>query len=147
MEQIFKLDTRNRPGVLISMMHALAAEDSWISFEGRLAHTELARMERVVYEESGVLKRGTLWPKQDFLVLPLAPQNVAAIEKAIVSKITFGNGGIIHVQIEKNGKMAFAAYDNFQHVVAYPAVPALWLDELIETGDLRNYQRVVKPTG
>jgi hypothetical protein len=44
--------------------------------------------------------------------------------KAITSKIAFGNRGIIHVQIEENGKMSFAAYDNFDRecVVAFPAV-------------------------
>jgi hypothetical protein len=44
--------------------------------------------------------------------------------------------------------MAFAAYDNFDRecVVAYPAVSSASLDELIMTGVLRNYIRVVQPT-
>jgi len=105
-------------------------------------------MEGVGHEESDVLKRSTLQPKRGFRILPLTPQNVSAIVKAITSKIAFGNRGIIHVQIEGNGKMAFAAYDNFDRecVVAYPAVSSASLDELTMTGVLRNYIRVVQPT-
>ena len=104
-------------------------------------------MERVGHEESDLLKR-SLKPKQDFRILPLVPQNVSAIVKAITSKIAFGNRGIIHVQIERNGKMAFAAYDNFDRecVAAYPAGSSASLDDLTMTGVLRNSIRVFQPT-
>ena len=133
---------------MAAMMHARAAENTNVSFEGMLSHTELAQMEGVGHEESDVLKRSTLQAKRDFRILTLTPQNVSAIVKAITSKIAFGNRGIIHVQIERNGKMAFAAYDNFDRecVVAYPAVSSASLDELTMTGVLRNYRRVVQPT-
>jgi hypothetical protein len=148
MEEIYRLDARHRPRLWAAMMHARAAENTNISFEGMLSHTELAQMEGVGHEKSDVLKRSTLQPKRDFRILPLTPQNVSAIVKAITSKIAFGNGGIIHVQIEGNGKMAFAAYDDFDRecVVAYPAVSSASLDELTMTGVLRNYIRVVQPT-
>ena len=94
---------------MAAMMHARAAENTNVSFEGMLSHTELAQMEGVGHEGSDVLKRSTLQAKRDFRILPLTPQNVSAIVKAITSKIAFGNRGIIHVQIERNGKMAFAA--------------------------------------
>ena len=148
MGQIYILDTRDRARLLIAMMGALAAEDSRISFEGRLTKTELALMEPVAYEQVGILKRATLQPKLHFLILPLTQQTLPAIEKAIKSRIAFGHGGIVHVQIEKSGKMAFAAYDNFDRecVVAYSAVSTTLLDELTEGRILRSYQRVVRAT-
>ena len=148
MEELYRLDARHRPRLWAAMMHARAAENTNISFEGMLSNTGLAQMERVGHEESDVLKRSTLQPKRDFRILPLTPQNVSAIVKAITSKIAFGNKGIIHVQIEGNEKMAFAAYDNFDRecVVAYPAVSSASLDELTMTGVLRNYICVVQPT-
>jgi hypothetical protein len=147
MEEIYRLVTRDRPGLLFAMMHALAAEDSRISFEGRLTKTDLAKMECAVFMEIGVLKRATLQPQLDFIVLPLTQQNVSPIEKAVNSKIAFGEGGIIHVQIEKNEKMAFAAYDNFhrEYVVAYPPVNPALLDKLVEARVLRNYERALQP--
>jgi hypothetical protein len=117
-EIVYELETRDRPGLLIAMMRALAAEDCAISFEGKLSQTELARMQGVTQEEAGILKRATLWPKLDFLALPLTHNTLRAMEKAFISKIAFGERGLIHVQIERNGKMAFAAYDGFQPAAA-----------------------------
>jgi hypothetical protein len=56
MEEIYRLDTRDKPRVLVAMMHALAAENGRISFEGKPSQTELAQMAGVASEESGVLK-------------------------------------------------------------------------------------------
>jgi len=145
-EIIYRLDTRDRPRLLIAMMRALAAQDCKMSLEGALSQTELAQMEGVTHEETGTLKRATLWPKLDFLVLPLTHRTLSVVEKAIISKIAFGERGIVHVQIERNGKMALTAYDGFQHVAAYSPVPSTLLGELTETRVLRNYQRVVQST-
>ena len=57
MEEIYRLETRDRPRLLIAMMRALAAEDSRISFEGALSRTELAQMVGVTSHEGGALKR------------------------------------------------------------------------------------------
>jgi hypothetical protein len=64
MEEIYRLDARHRPRLWAAMMHARAAENTNISFEGMLSHTELAQMEGVGHEESDVLKRSTLQPKR-----------------------------------------------------------------------------------
>jgi hypothetical protein len=68
MEQIvYRLDTRDRPRLLIAMMRSLVAEDSKISLEGRLSQTELAKMDGVTHEETRVLKRATIQPQIGFL--------------------------------------------------------------------------------
>ena len=85
-ETTYQLDTRDRPRLLVAMMRALASDESKISFEGELSRTELARIVGVVHEETGVLRKNTLWPKLDFLVLPLTPRSLATIEKAITPK-------------------------------------------------------------
>jgi hypothetical protein len=148
MEQNYRLDTRDKRRLLIAMMRAFAAENSRISFEGRLTKSDLMLMEPVAYEEVGVLKRATLRPKLNFLILPLTQQSLSRIEKAFNSKIAFGNGGIVHVQIERAGAMVFAAYDNFHRecVVAYSAVSTALLDELTVTRVLRGYRPVHQPT-
>lgn len=144
MKQVYRLRTKHRPELLFAMMHALAGEDVWISFEGRLAHTDLVKIEGISFEETEVLRRGTLWPVLDFLVLPLKPALLATIEKAVVSKIAFSrNAGIIHVQIESRGEIAFAAYDEFHEecVTAFSAVPEKLLAELVEKRVLYSYER------
>jgi len=56
MEGIYRLDTRDRPGLLFAMMQALAGNESRISFEGKLSHTELVKLDGLSSEEDSVLK-------------------------------------------------------------------------------------------
>jgi hypothetical protein len=142
----YKLDIRDRPPLLVAIMQACAGSGSKISFEGYLSTTELTQLEDVASEETPLLKRATLWPKLDFLVLPLTEQTFSAIKKAIISKIAFGERGIVHVQIEKNGQIAFAAYDNFQHgwVAADTPISTTLLEDLIQTRVLRGYTESAK---
>src|SRR4051812_16100064 len=108
-----RLRTKNKPELLRTMMRELAGEGARISFEGELSHTELVKIEGVSFDETEVLRRGMLAPKSDFLVLPLTQASVSAIEKAVISKISLNaSKGIVHVQVEKQGVMAFVAYDN-----------------------------------
>jgi hypothetical protein len=135
MRKICRLRTKHKPRLLFAMMGALASGDAAISFEGRLAHTDLAKIDGVRLDETEVLRRQTLQPRMDFLVLPLTPASLPVIERAVNSKIAFnGCAGIVHVQIESHGQIAFAAYDEFAPdcVVAHSAVPMTLLEELVE---------------
>lgn len=145
MEEVYRLDTRDRPGLLFAMMHALATEGGRMSLEGNLAQTEVMQLGGVTQDETGVLKRATIEPRLDFVIFPLFPATVDVIERAIRSKIAFGGyRGIVHAQIETDGQLAFAAYDNFHKDCVYVGtqVPSALLDRLVETKVLRGYQRV-----
>ena len=145
--EVYRLDTRDRPGLLAGMMSALASDATKISFEGRLSNTELVNIDGAAFEETGVLKRATLAPPLDFVILPLTQRTLPVIAKAITSKIAFGSKGIIHVQIAKDGDLAFAAYDGFDRecVVAYASISAALLDELMKAKVVRGYCRVTQP--
>ncbi len=145
MKQAYRLRTKNRPQLVLAMMRALASEDAIIAFEGRLSHTGLVTIEGVRLDETGVLRRATLRPKLDFVVLPLTPASLPTIERALVSKIAFNRQeGIVHVQIEKHGQIAFSAYDQFHEdsVTAYPMVPVALLEKLVEKRVLHSYTAV-----
>ena len=143
----YSLDTRDRPRLLFAMMRAFESDQSRIAFEGNLASTELFRLEGASYNETKNLKRATISPKLDFIVLALVPARVPEIEKAIRSKIPFGGyKGIIHVQIEADGKIMFGAYDNFGigSVIVNGLVSTAVLDDLVKTRALRSYSPVSK---
>jgi hypothetical protein len=75
-------------------------------------------------------------------VLPLTQGTAPKIERAIASKIAFkGYAGIVHVQIERQGRLAFVACDNFHEVCVWvsEAVPATFLAELVNNRVLYSY--------
>jgi hypothetical protein len=57
-----------------------------------------------------VLKRNTLWPKQDFVVLPLEAKTVGPIVAAVGGTVP---KSILHIQAEKCGRLELGFYDNF----------------------------------
>jgi len=138
----FRLHTKHKPELLFAVMRTLAHEDARISFEGRLSHTELVKIAGASLTETEVLKRNTTSPRLDFVVLPLTPETVPEIEKAIVSKVAFkGYAGIVHVQIERQGRLAFVACDQFHEdcVWVSEAVPDTFLAELVKCRVLYSY--------
>ena len=130
---------RDKRRLLLAMMEELTGE-AHISFEGDLRGLRLLSTSGASQEETFALKRNTLQPKQDFVVLPLEP----SMSKTIVSSI----GGtipsaIIHIQIEKNGLLQFAAYDNFhpQCIVFGTGVKPVVLESLVCQGIMRPYTK------
>jgi hypothetical protein len=84
------------------------AGSAHVSFEGDLSKTKLAMLPGVSVAETGVLKRNTTWPQQDFLVLPLEPEDTGKIIAAIGGSVP---SSVLHIQIEKYGKLELGIYD------------------------------------
>src|SRR5262249_5634068 len=126
---------RDKSRFVLAIMEELAG-NAHMSFEGRLNQLRLASIPGASEEETLALKRNTIWPKQDFIVVPLEP----SLETAILSVIggTFPSS-IIHIQIEKAGILEFGAYDNFYPECIFfgSAVSQTLLDSLISQGVLR----------
>ncbi len=82
-------------------------------------------------------------PQLDFVVCPLETETIGQILLEILP-----NGRvvheIIHIQIEKDGQIAFGSYDNFhpECLVAGPTVPKSLLEELKEKGILRSFEEI-----
>ena len=81
-----------------------------VSFEGDLSSTSLFDVAGASSDETQVLKRNTLWPKQDFVVLPLEAETVGPIMAAVGGTVP---RGIIHIQVQKDGRLELGLYDNF----------------------------------
>jgi hypothetical protein len=126
---------RDKRRLLVRMMEQLAG-NAHISFEGDLKALHLSRIPGASNEETEVLKRNTLSPKQVFVVLPLETSSTKTIIAAIGGTIP---SAIIHVQIEKGGCLQFAAYDNFhpQCIVFHPAMDRAIIELLIAEGVMR----------
>jgi hypothetical protein len=111
------------------------AGSAYISFEGNLQGTSLVGTPGASEVETNVLKRNTLWPKQDFVVLPLEPEMVKPIIAAIGGTVPMS---ILHIQIQKDGRLELGLYDNFapKGIFFGPAVTPFFIATLQNEGIL-----------
>jgi hypothetical protein len=86
-------------------------------------------------DETKVLKRNTISPRQDFVVLTLGASTREQILKALGG--TFPGKRILHIQIEKAGTLQFGAYDRFACVFFGPGVASWVIDSLVAKHLLR----------
>jgi hypothetical protein len=123
--------------LLLAMMKGLAG-DAHISFEGDLKALRLTSLPGASMEETETLKRNTIWPKQDFIIVPLESSTTDTIVSAIGGTIP---NTIIHIQIEKGGSIRFATYDHFhpECIVFHPAMDKAILESLVSEGIMRPY--------
>jgi hypothetical protein len=132
--------------LLLALMEELAG-NAHVLFEGKLASLKLMNLGGASQEPNDVLRRNTLSPKQDFIIVPLE----ASMSKNIIAAI----GGtvpsaIIHIQIEKSGVLQFGAYDNFHpECIAFgPAVTPQIMDSLVGQKLIRRFteERPARPS-
>lgn len=142
-EQWVHIVAPDKPALLIAMMRELAG-DAYISFEGDLHWIDWNGVSGVE-ESKTCLRRQTLTPELDFVVLPLTAETQPLIWKTLSKVDHLADSGIIHTQIEKEGKLAFGAYDNFHAdcVTASDAVSRSLLEGLIRSGVIRSYGSAV----
>src|SRR5580704_17091275 len=87
--------------LLLAMMEQLAG-GAHVSFEGDLRGLTLLSIPGASNEPTTALKRNTLWPKQDFVVVPREPSMDQRIIAAIGGTVPVA---IIHIRIETDGQL------------------------------------------
>jgi hypothetical protein len=138
MEGPFKFwKVQDKRRLLLALMEELAG-GAHVSFEGDLKGLTLLSIPGASGEPTAALKRNTLWPKQDFVVVPLEASMGKKIIAAIGGTVP---GAIIHVQIEKDGQLQFGAYDNFhpQCIFFGTGVKQAFLESLVSQGIVRPH--------
>lgn len=130
---------RDKSRFLFALMTELAG-NAHISFEGDLSKPSLHDLPGASTEETPTLKRNTLWPRQDFVVLPLEANDIPQIIKAFGGTLP---KALIHIQIEKSGKRAVGIYDNFLPEFLYlsPEIQKEFLQALTVEGIIAPWSR------
>ena len=128
---------RDKRRFLAAALSELAG-DAQVSFEGDLSMTSLSDVPGASNDETQVLKRGTLWPKQDFVVLPLEVEMVLPIMAAVGGTVP---RGLIHVQVQKEGRLQLGLYDNFDPNCIFlgPGLTPSFIATLQEAGVLTHW--------
>jgi hypothetical protein len=131
--------SRDKAELLTAMMKALAG-NAYISFEGDLSHCRFPADLTCSAEETAILRRNTIHPRQDFVIISLETATIDQILDTVLPEDKFVKE-VTHIQIERDGTLQFGAYDNFHpECVMSIGVPHLRLDQLRSSGALRSYQ-------
>ena len=130
---------RDKRQLLSAILEGLAG-NAHISFEDNLSALRLSGISGASEAETAVLKRGTVWPKQDFVVFPLEPSVAKEILQSLGPSVP---KSILHIQVEKAGVLEFAAYDSFHPDCLYlgKAVTENVLESLLSQGVLAPVAR------
>jgi hypothetical protein len=128
---------RDKRAFLIAAMQELAGT-AHISFEGDLSATTVPRLTGASGNETAVLKRNTLFPPQDFVVLPLEADLVRTIIAAIGGTVS---RSILHIQIEKDGRLELGMYDSFDPAASFfgSRLTPEFFDRLSSNGILKEW--------
>jgi hypothetical protein len=133
--QRWKVHNKNR---FLSRLMADLSGEAHISFEGGSSIQGLKQIDGATESETAILRRHTSWPQQTFVIGPLEPNTLKPIWKALGGSLS---RDILHIQIEKDGQLAFAAYDHFHPdcLVFGPNFPARTMESLINEGLLEKF--------
>lgn len=139
------ISSRDKPSLLWSFLRNFES-DSHISFEGDLQHLALAELPGASTSETPALRRQTLHPILDFVVVPVTAETAKALRERLSGPGLFRNrGALVHVQVEHAGHLVLGAYDNFHKdcVVAHEPTPESLLEQLKSSGVIRSYDVAV----
>jgi hypothetical protein len=119
----------NKTQLLLKILDEFGPE-AHLSFEGDFSGLRILDLPGISREETQVLKRNTIEPRQDFAVVPLQNLSTEQLLSAIGGNMP---RKILHVQVERNGRIEFAAYDSFnpECIVFGPGFTREFLDSLI----------------
>jgi hypothetical protein len=128
----FLYKVRDKRRFLMAALQHLAGS-AFVSFEGDLSGTALVEANGASGDETEVLKRNTLWPRQDFVVLPLETETIKSILAAVGGTVP---RSILHIQVEKDGRLELGLYDNFapKEMFFGPAVTPLFIETMQSEG-------------
>ena len=135
MASLYKIHDKRR--FLMAALQQLAGS-SFVSFEGDLRGSALIEAPGATGDETTALKRNTFWPKQDFVVLPLEAETVGSIIAAVGGTVP---RSILHIQVEKEGRLELGLYDNFAPKAMFfgPAMTPQVVENLRSDGVLSHW--------
>ena len=130
---------RDKGQLLLAMMQEFEG-NAHVSFEGDLRALPLSRYPGASFQPTVVLKRNTIWPEQDFVVVPLETSSSKKIYASIGGAVP---RRVLHIQIEKGGALEFGAYDNFHPECIFfgDGVKRELIEALVSSGILQPVRR------
>ncbi len=136
----YYLDVRRPVPFMSSLVEAFCG-DAHMSLEGDLSNLHWKGHRRVDPRIEVLLRRQTIWPKQDYAVLPLEEETLLEIKERVLPVVGLAEK-VFHVQIEQRRELVFGAYDEFSAGCVWVTrrVGSEFLDRLKKDGCLASYE-------
>jgi hypothetical protein len=134
-----------KPIELLDVLLCIFKEQAKISFEGDLSSCSFEEIPGTRTQPVEPLVRSTIYPKQDFVIIPIMASTLEIIRKKVLPQVGLRKN-VLHVLISKNDKLVFWAYDCFDQdcVGLSLSVPENQVMALCEKGILKEYKIVEK---
>ncbi len=129
---------------LVKAVIELFSGNAHLSLEGQLKGKDFSFVEGIATEPTEILKRNTLEPQHhNFVILPVEAGTKEIIKQKILPQVGLRQN-VFHVLMEKEGKLVFAAYDNFDSdgVWITGEVSEDWLEELLQQKVIKFFEEV-----
>jgi hypothetical protein len=129
-----------RPIELVSILTKRFCGNGHLSFEGNLTCCDFNAIPGSSFDETFILKRNTIAPQQDFVILPLNEVVMKLLQSDILYRVGLRRR-VIHVQIEHDCNLVFGAYDQFGDGLVWvdASIGLELLGQLTAEGVIRRY--------
>jgi hypothetical protein len=104
----------------------------FLSLEGDLSHYDSSRVPDASDEPTEVLRRSTIWPKQQFVILPVTSMTLETISRQVLPQVGLKHR-ILHVQVAFGGRLVLGAYDAFHR-------ECCWVDQCIGQDTISSWK-------
>ena len=114
-----------------------------LALEGELSHQDFSQIPGTSKIPTNILVRNTIWPEQDFIIMPIEVGTKDLIKGKILSQVGLRTN-VLHILLEKEGVLVFAAYDTFDPDSVWLSNKAdkKLLEELREARIIGGYKKV-----
>jgi hypothetical protein len=115
--------------------------DCFLSLEGDLSRFDSVFVPGASREPSALLRRNTIFPVLDFVILPVTAATADPICQRVLPQVGLTQH-VIHVQVASEGRLVLGAFDKFQR-------GSVWIDQgigkegivsLLDSGVIGWYQ-------
>ena len=86
--------------------------DALISFEEDLSTFDFSQFSGASSQPTSILKRNTISPHLDFVILSLEEKTLEFIKKNVLNHIGLQKN-VVHILVAKNGELVVGIYDHF----------------------------------
>jgi hypothetical protein len=111
LKAVFRIRVQ-QPVEFLKAVLARFTVDAYLSLEGDLSHLSCGLLTPIATEPNSVLRRNTIWPKEDFAIFAVTDETREPLTRSLLPQVGV-RSHVMHVQLASAGQLVCGAYDQF----------------------------------